>query len=111
MSWPCGYSFARSQSGHAERMASSVATRDLKSSFSSTLPKCLNTYASALARCSHKCFNGAKTSWDALFEKAEKAPWIPKLKSDTDTSLFDPYEVDDTVDTSYVDSGNWDADF
>ena len=53
----------------------------------------------------------AKTSWDALFEKAEKAPWIPKLKSDTDTSLFDPYEVDDTVDTSYVDSGNWDADF
>ena len=44
-------------------------------------------------------------------EKAEKAPWIPKLKSDTDTSLFDPYEVDDTVDTSYVDSGNWDADF
>ena len=55
-------------------------------------------------------FNGI--SWDKMLHKEIQAPWIPSVKSRFDTSLFDPYQVDDTIDYSFKDPGNgWDADF
>ena len=39
------------------------------------------------------------------------APWVPKIKSDTDVSNFDPMEEPDIVDTNYTQRGNWDKDF
>jgi len=49
--------------------------------------------------------------WDTTLDKQEKAPWIPTVKDDRDTHLFEPYEVNDEIDPTYVDSGNWDKDF
>ena len=46
-----------------------------------------------------------------VFKRELKAPWVPKLKGDTDTSNFDPYGEDDHVDTGYIDKGDWDKDF
>ena len=57
----------------------------------------------------HRFFE--KMQWDALLEKSEKAPWIPAVKDELDTSLFEPYEINDAIDPNYVDSGNWDKDF
>lgn len=57
----------------------------------------------------HKWFSSL--SFDALVKRELKAPWVPKLKSDTDTSNFDPYGEDDHVDTGYIDKGDWDKDF
>jgi len=57
----------------------------------------------------HKWFSSL--SFDALVKRELKAPWVPKLKGDTDTSNFDPYGEDDHVDTGYIDKGDWDKDF
>jgi cGMP-dependent protein kinase len=57
----------------------------------------------------HKWFE--TLDFDALLKRQLKAPWVPNVKSVTDTSNFDPYAADDHVDTGYVDTGNWDRDF
>lgn len=57
----------------------------------------------------HKWFENF--DFDALLKRSLKAPWVPNVKSVTDTSNFDPYAADDHVDTGYVDTGNWDRDF
>lgn len=57
----------------------------------------------------HKWFS--TIDFDALLAKKLKAPWVPAVKSDTDTSNFDPYGADDHVDNGYIDRGDWDKDF
>jgi len=57
----------------------------------------------------HKWFS--TLDFDQLYNRTIKAPWVPKVASATDTSHFDPYAVDEHVDTGYVDHGNWDKDF
>jgi serine/threonine protein kinase len=50
----------------------------------------------------------------AYMNKKIKAPWLPKIKNELDTSCFDPYDADERTDTNYgknVNAGNWDADF
>lgn len=37
--------------------------------------------------------------------KQVPAPWIPPIKSSTDTSLFDGYEQEDHVDNAAIDIG------
>jgi serine/threonine protein kinase len=39
------------------------------------------------------------------------APWLPPVKSATDTSHFDAANVDNSVDKSYKDKSDWDRDF
>lgn len=60
---------------------------------------------------SHKWFYGF--DWDALFNKTMKSPYIPKIKSNTDTSNFIDYGGDGKDDEMiYVDDGtNWDKEF
>lgn len=43
-----------------------------------------------------------------MVQKEIPAPWVPVVKDPLDTSNFDPYGVDDTIDKSYVDRANWD---
>jgi protein kinase A len=44
--------------------------------------------------------------------KQLRAPWIPPIKSNTDTSLFEGAGEDDHVDIGSVDiGGDWDKDF
>lgn len=57
----------------------------------------------------HKWFQSI--DFDALVKKSIKAPWVPKITSNTDTSNFDPYGADDHVDNGYIDRGDWDKDF
>lgn len=49
--------------------------------------------------------------WEAYKSKKMTAPWIPNVKSATDTSLFDISMVEDPKDDGFVDVGNWDKDF
>jgi hypothetical protein len=50
--------------------------------------------------------------WGLYLKKQVKAPMVPKIKGDLDTSHFDPLGVDDhTDDGGYVDRGDWDRDF
>ena len=57
----------------------------------------------------HAWFRGL--DWRELYRKRIKAPWIPDIKSHLDTSNFEPYDEDDSVDP-YMDNGNgWDNDF
>jgi cGMP-dependent protein kinase len=53
----------------------------------------------------------SKFDFDSYTKRTMKAPWLPPLKSPTDASNFDPYDVDNTVDKKYKDVGNWDKDF
>jgi cGMP-dependent protein kinase len=57
----------------------------------------------------HKWFNGL--DFEGLLKKSLKAPWVPKLTSPTDTTNFDPYGVEEQIETDYVERGNWDKDF
>jgi len=58
----------------------------------------------------HKWFMGY--DWGLYLKKQVKAPMVPKIKGDLDTSHFDPLGVDDhTDDGGYVDRGDWDRDF
>jgi len=44
--------------------------------------------------------------------KQIRAPWIPPIKSNTDTSLFEGAGDDDHVDNQSIDiGGDWDKDF
>jgi CRP-like cAMP-binding protein len=54
----------------------------------------------------------ADIDWNGLLAKTEKAPWIPKVKDDLDTSNFDSYGVDDSFDKRWHDpSPGWEKDF
>jgi serine/threonine protein kinase len=68
---------------------------------------CLKGGAEDIRR--HVWFTGL--NWDALLAKRIRAPWKPPLKSDTDTSCFDPYDEDDDVEPYHDDGSNWDAEF
>ena len=58
----------------------------------------------------HKYFKSI--NWEKLESKQVRAPWLPAIKSATDTSNFDPYSTEDHVDDgSYVDNSGWDKDF
>ena len=47
----------------------------------------------------------------ALVARQIAAPWKPTVKSKTDVSQFDPFDVDETFDKSYQDKSDWDKDF
>jgi cGMP-dependent protein kinase len=52
--------------------------------------------------------------FNAYLNKKIKAPWLPKIKNELDTSCFDPYDADERDDSNYgrnVNANNWDADF
>uniref|UniRef100_A0A7S2FKJ3 cGMP-dependent protein kinase n=1 Tax=Octactis speculum TaxID=3111310 RepID=A0A7S2FKJ3_9STRA len=53
----------------------------------------------------------ADIDMEKMIQKEIVAPWVPVVTDPLDTRNFDPYGVDDTIDRSYVDSGNWDAEF
>ena len=57
----------------------------------------------------HKWFSSVNA--EAYLKKSIRAPWVPQIKSLTDTSQFDPYGADDHVDSGYIDHGTWDRDF
>ena len=57
----------------------------------------------------HAWFQGL--DFHDLFRKRIKAPWVPEIKGILDSSNFEPYDEDDTVEP-YKDTGsNWDAAF
>ncbi len=57
----------------------------------------------------HKFFR--EVDWAALFAKRIPAPWRPKLANATDTSHFDEYDEDDTMEPYVDDGSHWDRDF
>ena len=58
----------------------------------------------------HDFFKGL--SWNKLLQKETKAPWIPKLKSKKDTSLFEPPEDDEVIrQYNNDDPSGWEKDF
>lgn len=50
-------------------------------------------------------------AWERLRSMREKTPWIPPLKSATDTSNFDPYDEEEDVEPYRDDGTGWDKDF
>jgi len=52
-----------------------------------------------------------KFDFAAYTKKTMPAPWLPPVKGDADASNFDPFDVDNTIDKSYKDKGDWDKDF
>jgi len=59
---------------------------------------------------SHDFF--ADFDFDAQYRKEMPAPWVPKLKGQTDVSNFDPYELDDAFNShQFVDTSSWDSEF
>jgi cGMP-dependent protein kinase len=59
---------------------------------------------------SHMFYKGF--SWNKLLQKEIKAPWIPKLKSKQDTSLFEPPEDDEIIrQYNNDDPSGWEKDF
>lgn len=53
----------------------------------------------------------AKIDFNELIRKRIKAPWIPPIKDQLDTSNFDEYPEDEYVQPYKGDGTNWDADF
>ncbi len=56
-----------------------------------------------------KWFNGY--DFELMLSRGMTAPWVPKIKSLTDTSNFDPMEEEPVNDAGYIQRGNWDKDF
>ncbi|CAK9107127.1 cGMP-dependent protein kinase 1 (cGK 1) (cGK1) (cGMP-dependent protein kinase I) (cGKI) [Durusdinium trenchii] len=52
-----------------------------------------------------------KIDFNELQRKRVKAPWIPPIKDDLDTSNFDDYPEDEYVEAYKSDGTNWDANF
>ncbi len=48
--------------------------------------------------------------FEGLLEKTVKAPWLPRIKNDTDASNFEQVN-DDKVDKGVGDTSSWDKDF
>lgn len=60
----------------------------------------------------HQWFNALNMDQYALKGSSVKIPWIPPIKSNTDTSLFEAAGEDDHVDNHAIDiGGDWDKDF
>lgn len=57
----------------------------------------------------HKFFR--ELDWDALRARRIPAPWRPRLSNPLDTSNFDEYEEDDSVEHYRDDGSHWDKDF
>jgi protein kinase A len=53
----------------------------------------------------------ANLDWDAYTHHKMRAPWVPQVRSPTDTSQFDPYDVREQVDNGPIDRSGWDRDF
>ena len=59
---------------------------------------------------SHSWFSDI--NFQKVVDKSVIAPWIPVIKSDTDMSLFDKIDDDDSDDVGVIDPNwTWDADF
>ncbi len=56
-----------------------------------------------------KWFSGF--DFDAMVNRSMAAPWVPPIKSATDTSLFENTDVEPPVDDGFVDTGSWDREF
>lgn len=57
----------------------------------------------------HSWFNSI--DFDQYFNKQMAAPWVPQVKSATDTSAFDSTMPEDNNDFNFIDTGMWDRDF
>ncbi len=57
----------------------------------------------------HTWFN--TIDFDQYFNKEFPAPWVPQVKSATDTSAFDSAMPEDNNDFNFIDTGMWDRDF
>lgn len=55
----------------------------------------------------HRWFKGFE--WDKLYAKTLRAPWVPRLKSNTDTSHFDHFPGDNDIPPD--DFSGWDENF
>jgi hypothetical protein len=58
---------------------------------------------------SHKFFKGL--DWHVLAAKKIAAPWVPPVKDAFDTSCFDAYEGDESIQSYSDDGSGWDAEF
>lgn len=55
----------------------------------------------------HRWFKGFE--WEKLYARTLRAPWVPKLKSNTDTSYFDLFPYDNDIPPD--DFSGWDTNF